>query len=181
MGNFVNTALSSGVPSGSISKQSTYISRGEGKIIKSFNQQEKDKLLNSKICEILVVYEVLIGNIINKFDYYFYEKTHCYHASALLHTYNDEWIMIEYGGYKGQEDSYENYLYYPQESGLRYCFMKKDTYIKKKLDKYTLYSKCRILKYGISLQNIIGSITSKSNWTAFDYRLITHDCQSFLC
>ena len=129
----------------------------------------------------LIGYEVIIGNIINKFDYYIFEKTHCYHASALLHTDNNEWIMIEYGGYKGQEDSYENYLYYPQGSGLRYCFMNKESYIKRKLDKYTLYSKCRIFKYGIPLKDIIDSITLKSNWTALDYRLITHDCQSFLC
>ena len=49
MGNSVNKSLSSGVPSGSSSKQSKYSSRSEGKISKSFNQEEKNRLLNSKI------------------------------------------------------------------------------------------------------------------------------------
>ncbi len=89
--------------------------------------------------------------------------------------------MIEYGGYKGQEDSYENFLYYPQESGLRYCFMDKEEFIKNKLDENLIYYKCDIGNEGFTLKNIIENIISKSNWTALDYRLITHDCQSFLC
>ncbi len=45
MGSSVNKSLSSGVPSGNSSKKSKYVSRGEGKMIKSFNQEEKKQII----------------------------------------------------------------------------------------------------------------------------------------
>ena len=65
MGNLVDKALSSGIPSGNASKKVTYCSKSEGKIIKTFNQEEKDELMNSKIWEIVVGYEIMIHNVIN--------------------------------------------------------------------------------------------------------------------
>ena len=115
--------------------------------IKVYNEIEKQELMNEKIYEIIIGFEPFLEGI-NFIDRFFTGSTHCYHASALLRTYDNKYIMIEYGGYENQNENYEKYLYYIYEDGARYCFMDKDDYIYNKLNFLPLYFKADILNKG---------------------------------
>ena len=65
--------------------------------IKAYDEIEKQELLKAKIYEIIIGFEPFLEPI-NSIDRFFSGRTHCYHASALLRTNDNKYIMIEYGG-----------------------------------------------------------------------------------
>ena len=131
--------------------------------IKAYNEIEKQELLKTKIYEIIVGFEPFLETI-NTIDRFFSGATHCYHASALLRTNDNKYIMIEYGGYENQNENYDNYLYYINEDGARYCYMDKEEYICNKLNFLPLYLKADIFNKNKTLEQIINELQESGSW-----------------
>ena len=135
--------------------------------------------MKSKIYEIIIGFEPFL-EVVNVIDRFFSGGTHCYHASALLRTNDNKYIMIEYGGYENQNENYNNYLYYLNEDGARYCYMDKDDYICNKLNLLPLYFKADIFNKNKTLEQIINELQQNGSWKKNDYNLANHNCQTFI-
>ena len=147
--------------------------------IKAYDEIEKQELLRAKIFEIIIGFEPFLETI-NIIDRFFSGATHCYHASALLRTTDNKYILIEYGNYENQNENYNNYLYYINEDGARYCYMDKEEYICDKLNFLPLYFKADIFNKHKTLEQIINELKERGSWKKNDYNLANHNCQHFI-
>lgn len=160
---------------------------------------ERDKLLNSEIYKIYIGIEP-IGNKVGHFisngistigiknflPTYLGGSTFVYHASCFLKLStleSNEGIIFEYGGYCGGDKTYENYIHYAQEDGMRFSRMTFDDY-KKKIHNGLKGSQIidNLSCIRMRLQSLIDKCisTSEKQWRKDDYNLSSYNCQDFV-
>ena len=112
----------------------------------------------------------------------------CYHASLLLETKNNYSIVVEYGGYNGEDmtdkdnDKYKTYYWFKRSYGLRYAEMSYGNYKNYKLD-YDSYSE-RIfpLECGrrMTLREVLNKCNDRKKWNCENYDLAFQNSQDFV-
>ena len=113
--------------------------------------------------------------------------TFCHHLSCLLKIRErglfgtEEHIILEYGGYFGDEPDYKNYVHYWKEDGLRFSLMSETDYSKKireagegSDDLFVLFEN------KMTVQQLITKCCSEGNWRAYDYNVASNNCQDFI-
>ena len=163
--------------------------------------RESDNLLNSSISSVYIGIEPigtkvghLISNSISKagiknyLPTYLGGSTFTFHASVFLKFHAmepTEGVILEYGGYRGGDSSYKNYIHYAEEDGLRFSKMSYEDYKKKihnglKGSQIIEHLDRTILYY--TLGKLIDECSSncKKSWRKDDYNLSSHNCQDFV-
>ena len=162
---------------------------------------ERFRILNSQIEEIEIGIEP-IGNqtmhkiVNNKFigtirklalPTYLGGGTFCHHLSCLLKIRGrglfgtEENIILEYGGYFGDEPDYKNYVHYWKEDGLRFSLMTSMDY-RTKISQAGKGSETLfvILENKMTVKQLITKCCNEGNWRAYDYNVASNNCQDFI-
>ena len=111
-----------------------------------------------------------------------------YHASLLLETKNDYSIVVEYGGYNGDDikdkkrNNYRTYYWYEQSHGLRYAEMSYYNYKYYKLNDDFYSERIFPLECGrrMTLREVLRECNKSKKWTCENYDLVRQNSQDFV-
>ena len=163
--------------------------------------RERSRILNSQIEGIEIGIEPIGSKAMhkivnNKFvgtirkfalPTYFGGGTFCHHLSCLLKIRErglfgtEEHIILEYGGYFGDEPDYKNYVHYWQEDGLRFSIMTKMDYNRKITEAGEGNEIVdTIFENKMTVQELITKCWKEGNWRAYDYNIASNNCQDFI-
>ena len=161
---------------------------------------ERNRILNSQIEEIKIgiepigskgMHKVINNKVIGTWrklalPAYFGGGTFSHHLSCLLKIRgglfeNEEYIILEYGGYFGDEPDYKNYVHYWQEDGLRFSIMTKMDYNRKITEAGEGNEIVdTIFENKMTVQELITKCWKEGNWRAYDYNIASNNCQDFI-
>lgn len=108
-----------------------------------------------------------------------------HHASSLLIT-DKGYIILEYGGYYGQDENYEEkiYYYYDNEGGVRFSHITYNKYKQLVTNNGKYNSDDKIINLEIEnemkLKTLIEKISTKMNLKADDYNLADNNCHDLV-
>ena len=162
---------------------------------------ERIRILNSQIEEIEIGIEPIGSKAMhkivnNKFigtirklalPTYLGGGTFCHHLSCLLKIRGgglfgtEEKIILEYGGYFGDEPDYKNYVHYWQEDGLRFSLMTGVDYSKKIRQAGEGSEILSVLfENKMTVKQLITKCCKEGDWRAYDYNVASNNCQDFI-
>ena len=163
---------------------------------------EKEGYLNAKIIGLsigisplgfnLAMENSFIGLIKNGFGYrgilpcYLGGCTFKHHASSLLYT-NKGYILLEYGGYFGQDERYNEkiFYYYDKEGGIRFSHMNYRNFVNLVTNNGEYSEKDKIIndieiENEMTLKELIEKISYKMDLKADDYNLADNNCHDLV-
>ena len=163
---------------------------------------ERDMILNSQIEGIILGIEPIgslaMHKIVNNkyigtirkltLPTYLGGGNFCYHLSCLikirgqgLFGFEKNNIILEFGGYFGDEPDYKNYVHYWQEDGLRFSKMTEEDYRAKITEAGSIGEMIEvILENKMTVRNLITECCKGGKWRAYDYNLSSNNCQDFI-
>ena len=111
-----------------------------------------------------------------------------YHASLLLETENNYSIVVEYGGYYGEDmtdkddTTYKTYYWFEKSHGLRYAEMSYHTYKYYKIDVDSYSERIFPLECGRkrTIRQLLKKCNENKKWTFSNYDLAFQNCQHFV-
>lgn len=110
-----------------------------------------------------------------------------YHASLLLQTEKNYYIVLEYGAYRDdiidkEKHTYKTYYWFEQKYGLRYAEMDYNIYIDKKLDLDSYSERIFPLecKRKSTLRQLLIECNEKKKWNYENYDFACQNCQHFV-